>query len=127
MSNLRTPLSQARGHGASGSGTSHFWLQRLTSVALVPLVVWFAFAVATLATLDHAGITAFLSSTYNAALMIASLVAVFIHAALGLQVVIEDYIADQAMRLGLVIATKLLAALFAIIGIVAVIKIAIGS
>ncbi len=127
MANLRTPLSVAKGRGSSGSGTEHFWHQRITAVALVPLVIWFCFSVAALPAMDHASITAWLSAPFNAILMIAAIIAIFFHASLGLQVVLEDYVSQHGIRTIAIIVVKLLCFLLAITGVFSVIKIALGS
>lgn len=127
MANLRTPLSIAKGRGSAGSGTDHFWHQRLSAIALVPLVFWFCFSIAALPTMDHATISAWLSAPFNAILMIAALIAIFFHASLGLQVVLEDYVSQHGIRTLAIIVVKLLCFLLAITGIFSVIKIALGS
>ena len=127
MTNLRTPLSQAKGSGSAKKGTGHFWHQRLTALALIPLVIWFCFSLASLAAMDYASITAWLASPLSAILMICSLIAVFFHASLGLQVVIEDYVSDHATRTAAIILVHLLCVLLGVTGVFSVLKIAIGS
>ncbi len=68
MTELRTPLSKVKGHGASKSGTGHFWMQRLTSLALIPLVIWLNFSVALLPNMDHEAIQHWLRNPFNAAI-----------------------------------------------------------
>lgn len=127
MAYLRTPLSIAKGMGSAKKGTSHFWHQRLTALALIPLVIWFCFSLASLPSLDHASINAWLSSPFSAVLMICALLALFSHGAMGLQVVIEDYVSNHAVRTAAIILVHLLAILLGVTGIFAVLKIAIGS
>ncbi len=127
MANLRTPLSLAKGTGSAKDGTEHFWHQRLTALALIPLVIWFCFSLASLPRMDHAEITAWLSSPFSAILMIVGIIAVFYHASLGLQTVLEDYVADRAKRTAAIIAVKLGCVLLGITGVFSVLKIAIGS
>jgi len=124
---LRTPLARVKGTGSAGEGTGHFWHQRLTAIALIPLVIWFCFSLASLSSLDYASLQAWLSSPVSAVLMISALIAVFYHAALGLQVVLEDYVSDRAIRTAGIIAVNLLCVLLAVTGIFSVLKIAIGS
>lgn len=124
---LRTPLARVKGAGSAGEGTHHFWHQRLTALALLPLVIWFCFSLASLRSLDYADVLAWLSSPFQAVLMICTMIAVFYHAALGLQVVLEDYVADRAVRTAAIIAVKLFCVLLAVTGIFSVLKIAIGS
>lgn len=124
---LRAPLATAKGTGSAKEGTSHFWHQRLTAIALIPLVIWFCFSLASLPALDYDSVTKWLASPLSAVLMISALIAMFYHAAMGLQVVIEDYISDRGIRAALIIAVNLLSVLLAITGVFSVIKIALGS
>ena len=123
----RSPLSVARGLGSSNDGLGHWWKQRLTSVALVPLVVWFVASVAWLAGADHAGFVGWIARPYNALLMILLLAAGFHHAQLGLQVVIEDYVHGEGCKLAMIVVVKFAALLLALAGIFAVLKIAFGA
>lgn len=124
---LRTPLATAKGSGSAKEGTGHFWHQRLTAIALIPLVIWFCFSLASLPTLDYSSIRQWLASPVSAVLMISAVIAMFYHAALGLQVVIEDYVSDRGIRAAGIIAVNLLCALLAITGVFSIIKIALGS
>ncbi len=124
--NLRSPLARARGLGAAHSGTHHWWIQRLTSIALVPLILWLAFSFVSLATADHATATAWLRAPVNAVLMLALIGILFQHMQLGLQVVIEDYVHGHGSKLVALVAVKYGTALLAIAAIFAVFKIAFG-
>lgn len=124
MSNLRTPLSQVKGLGSAKEGTGHFWVQRLTAIGLVPLVVWIAFAVARLPSMSQADIHAWLGNPFSAAMMILFLGAAFWHAKLGLQVVIEDYVSDHAVRTVAIIAVNLITVALAVVGVFSVLHIA---
>ena len=72
---MRTPLGRVRGLGSAKSGTEHFWVQRVTAVALVPLTLWFVYALISLAGADHAAVSAWLRAPLNAVLMIALIAA----------------------------------------------------
>lgn len=124
MSNLRTPLSQVKGHGSAKEGTSHFWFQRLTAIAMVPLVLWLAFSVASLPGMNHADIRAWLSAPFTAVMMITLLLTGFYHAKLGLQMVIEDYIGNHGLRTIVVIASTMSCVFLAIMGVFSVLRIA---
>jgi succinate dehydrogenase / fumarate reductase membrane anchor subunit len=89
---LAHPLARARGLGSAKNGTQHWWVQRLTAVALALLSPWFIWMAVTLAGADVAVVRAALAQPVNAVLMLAFIVSLFWHARLGLQVVIEDYI-----------------------------------
>lgn len=123
---LRSPLARARGLGAAHNGTHHWWAQRLTSIALAPLILWLAFSFVSLATADHATATAWLRAPVNAILMLALIAALFHHMQLGLQVIIEDYVHGHARKFVVLIVVKFGAALLAIAAAFAVLKVAFG-
>lgn len=124
---MRSPLGRAIGLGSAKEGVEHWWRQRVTALALVPLCLWFVAAVIGLVGAEHAAFVAWVRSPMPAMLLILLLVATFYHVALGLQVVIEDYIHSEAMRLGTLIVTRFLCVVFAVRGIVAVLKLAFGA
>lgn len=123
---LRTPLSAARGLGSAKEGVDHWWKQRLTAVALTPLGLWFGFSVALMGTADYYTVTAWLAHPVNAVLMVLAVAIGFWHGALGLQVVIEDYVATTWKKIGLIVAVQLAALVLASSGIFAVLQIALG-
>jgi len=124
--NLRSPLARARGLGAAHNGTHHWWAERLTSIALLPLLLWFVVSLTSLATADHATATAWLRAPVNAILMLTLVAALFHHMHLGLQVVIEDYIHGNVSKFVMLIAVKFGTALLAIAAAFAVLKVAFG-
>ena len=115
------------GTSAAGSGTEHWWAQRLTAVALVPLVFWFVASLAALSGASHGEVVAWLRGPIAPVIMVALLVAGFRHLQLGLQMVIEDYVHGKTARITLIIAVKLGAALAGLIGVFSVLRIAFGS
>ncbi len=125
--NLRTPLARVRGLGSAKDGTGHFIAQRITAVALVLLTVWFLFHAFGLMRGDYADARSFLAQPFNATLMAAYVVALFHHAQLGLQVVIEDYIHVRWQEVGLQIAVKFIAFGAGLVSLLAIIRIALGS
>jgi succinate dehydrogenase / fumarate reductase membrane anchor subunit len=125
--NLRTPLSKALGLGAAGEGGSHWWMQRMTAVALVPLVLWFAFSVAMLDKLDHAGFIAWVQSPLVSVLLILLIVTGFYHMQLGLKVIIEDYVHVKWMELTSIILVNFICILLMVAGILSVLKIVFGA
>ncbi len=124
---FRAPLARARGLGSAKSGTHHWWMQRLTAVALVPLSLWFVASLIALATADHATVVEWLASPTAAILGCALIVAVFYHGQLGLQVVIEDYVHAEGLKLASIVLTKLVSLLLAAACLFAVLKIAFAS
>lgn len=122
----RTPLARAAGLGAARSGFSHWWTERVTAAALVPLTLWFAGSLIAYSRSDYDTFTSWLSAPVPAVLMILLLIALFWHAALGLQVVIEDYVHSGAKFWALPAARFACFAL-ATVGIVATLRIALGA
>ena len=124
---MRSPLSRAMGLGSAKEGVEHWWAQRVTALALVPLTVWFVIAVIELAGADRALFVEWVRHPLPAVFLVLLLIATFYHGALGLQVVIEDYVESEGLRLGLLIAVRLAAIVFAARGIFAVLKLALGA
>jgi succinate dehydrogenase membrane anchor subunit len=124
---LRSPLGRAIGLGSAKSGVEHWWLQRLTAIALVPLALWFVAAVIEMAGASRADFVAWLHRPLPAVFMIFVLITTFYHGALGLQVVIEDYVEQEGQRLGLLVVMWLAAILLAVLGVFAVLKLSFGA
>ena len=123
---FRTPLKTAIGLGSAKQGLHHFVVQRITAVALLLLVPWFVWTVLRLLHLDAAGAHALVAQPCNAVLLLALVVAVFWHAQLGLQVVIEDYVHTRGTLFVLQLAVKFLCFLGAAASVLAILKIALG-
>jgi succinate dehydrogenase / fumarate reductase, membrane anchor subunit len=124
---LRTPLKTARGLGSAKDGAGHWWAQRLTALALVPLVLWFVIGV-----IEHLGATqgmmvSWLRSPVTAALMVLLIGAGVHHGQAGMQVVYEDYVHHEGARFAVIIATKLVAFAIGAAAIVAVLKLSFGA
>jgi len=126
MKDLRTPLSHVKGLGSAREGTSHFWHQRLTALLLIPLVLWVGFSIAALPA-DHATLVDWVQNPLVTVALVLLVMAVFYHAQLGLQVVIEDYVSSHARRTLALLTSNLLCLLFGIIGVISVLKISFGS
>jgi len=124
---MRSPLGRALGLGSAKEGVEHWWLQRLTAVALVPLSVWFAAVVIRLLGADLDTVRAWIGHPLPAILLALLLIATFWHMALGLQVVIEDYVAAAFARLGLVVILRLASFGLAVAGVFAVFSLAVGA
>ncbi|MBM3542555.1 MAG: succinate dehydrogenase, hydrophobic membrane anchor protein [Alphaproteobacteria bacterium] len=123
----RTTLARVRFLGSAKDGTAHWWMQRLTAVALVPLVLWFVVSMVMLTGASHGAFVGWLARPVPAILMLLLVVATFHHAQLGLQVVIEDYVAQPALRLVLLVLAKFAAVVLGVAAAFAVIKIALGA
>ena len=124
---LRSPLGQARGLGTAKEGVGHWWAQRLTAVALIPLTIWFVASVAALAGADHQTLRDWVASPLVASILILLIVATFYHAYLGLQVVIEDYVHGEGVKIAGLVVVKGLSILLAVIGIVSVLTLLFGA
>ena len=124
---FRTSAKAVRGLGAAREGAAHWWAQRMTALALVPLSVWFAVSVIRLAGAEHGAFAEWLASPFNAVAMLLFTVAGFHHAALGLQVVLEDYVSHEGRRVAAIVAVKGACWALAAASAFAVLKIALGG
>jgi succinate dehydrogenase / fumarate reductase membrane anchor subunit len=124
---LRSPLSRARGLGSARAGSKHWWAQRLTAVALVPLTLWFIWSMLRLTDASQGDVADWLASPVRLALMLALIVATFHHLQLGMQVVIEDYVHQDGVKLGLVLAVKGICILLALICIICAMALGLNS
>jgi succinate dehydrogenase / fumarate reductase membrane anchor subunit len=126
MSDFRSPLSRARGLGSAKDGVHHWWIQRLTAIALIPLVVWFAISLVMLSGADYAVVRAWIGSPLVMVLLILTIGIGLHHGQLGLQVVWEDY-TDGGLRVVMIVLTKFIAVLFGLGAIVAIMRIGFGG
>ena len=124
---LRSDLGRVRGLGSAKEGTSHWWAQRLTAVALVPLSVWFVWSAINLVGVDHIGFKNWLNENANLVLMILFVGSLFYHMQLGLQVVIEDYVHGEKKKVTSLVLNLFVALFFGVSSIVALLKVAFGS
>ena len=120
----QTPLGRVRGLGSAKNGTHHWWMQRITAVALVPLTLWFVYSILSLLGAGHAAAETWLASPVNAVLMVLLIIATFHHLQLGLQVVIEDYIHGEGAKIAAIVIIKLASFALAVTGAFAVLKVA---
>jgi succinate dehydrogenase / fumarate reductase membrane anchor subunit len=126
-SDLRTPLARARGLGSARVGVHHWWAQRLTAIALIPLVVWFAISLVMMSGADYGAVRAWIGSPAVMVLLILTIAIGLHHGQLGLQVVIEDYVHGDGFKLALIVAVRFVAVLFGLAAIVAVLRIGFGG
>jgi succinate dehydrogenase / fumarate reductase membrane anchor subunit len=125
--NLRSPLGRARGLGSAKEGLHHWWAQRLTALALIPLTVWFVASVVGLAGGGYDEFAFWLASPCNATAMILFFAVTFHHAQLGMQVVLEDYVSDHGWRVGSIIVVKFICYGLAALGIVSTLLVTFGA
>ena len=123
---MRSPLARARGLGSAKTGVGHWWAQRVSAVALIPLTLWFVASLIAHTGSSHASFLAWLREPLTAILMIMLLLALFHHTALGLQVVIEDYMHSRA-RFVVLMAMRPTCLALAIIGIMATLHIVFSA
>lgn len=123
---LRTPLKRARGLGSGKAGTEHFWKQRVTAVILAPLAIWFVVTLVSLVGADLDTARAIIARPWNAIIFAVFLVAMFWHAKLGLQIVIEDYVHTRAYEIALQFLVTFLCGLGAIASLYAIARIALA-
>jgi succinate dehydrogenase / fumarate reductase membrane anchor subunit len=124
---FRVPLSQARGLGSAKEGTGHWWTQRLTAIALVPLVLWFAWSIIGLTGADYATTHAWIAQPTNAGLLLILIYAAFYHSMLGLQVIIEDYVHVGWLEVSLMVLVRFGSIFLGIAAALAVLLIATGN
>lgn len=122
-SSLRTPASRVRGLGAAKSGTEHFWLQRVTAVANIPLTFAFVVLVLMLAKRDYAGALALVAHPVAAILLLLFILSGAVHMRLGMQVIIEDYVHQEGAKIALLMLNTFFAITMALGATYAIIRI----
>ncbi len=127
MDDRRTPLARARGLGSAKDGAGHWWAQRLTAIALIPLVVWFAISLVMLSGADYTVVRAWIGSPLVMMLLVLTIGVGLHHGQLGIQVVIEDYVGSDGWKLALIVIVKFIAVLFGLGAIVAILRIGFGG
>jgi succinate dehydrogenase / fumarate reductase membrane anchor subunit len=121
---MRSPLGRARGLGSARAGVEHWWMQRVSAAALIPLTLWFVVSLIALTGSDYNAFIAWLKAPFVAILMVLLLIALFHHMALGLQVVVEDYVHSDRAKIPTVVAIRLACFALAVAGIFATVRIA---
>jgi succinate dehydrogenase / fumarate reductase membrane anchor subunit len=124
---MRSQLGRARGLGSAKTGTEHWWIERVTAAALVPLSLWFVFSVLSMLGAEQPVVAAWAARPLNAALLLALILMIFRHAALGLQVVLEDYVQGAALRTASILAVKGTALLLGLMAALAVTKLFLAA
>ena len=124
---LITPLNRVLGLGTAAGATQHWWAQRLTAAALVPLGLWFAVSLATLDDYSHAAMTAWIGSPIAGALLVATTLSIVYHSWLGVQVVVEDYVHSTGPKVSVLVLSTFAHTLGAIAGVFAILKVALGT
>jgi succinate dehydrogenase / fumarate reductase membrane anchor subunit len=122
---MSTPLARARGLGPAKSGLHHWWHQRVSAVAMVGLVSWMVFLVFSLAGANYQTARTLLAHPAHATVVVLFVAIGLWHASLGLQVVLEDYVSNEGVRLVAILAVKMAASVLAVIAILSVLKVAL--
>lgn len=120
---LRSPLNRARGLGSAREGVEHWWMQRVTAVALIPLSLWFAASLIGLAGSDYNAFVNWLRAPFVTILMVLLLIVLCHHMALGLQVVVEDYVHSEWIKISAVVAVRCICLALAVAGVIATVRI----
>ena len=123
---LRSPLGKVLGTGSAKEGVHHWWLQRLTSIALIPLTIWFVVSLLSLQSFDHVAVVAWMSQSWTALFLILLVLVATWHSQLGVRVIVEDYVHGGTKTLTLVLLT-FIHAIVAVAGVFAVLKVAFGG
>lgn len=122
-----TPLGRVLGLGSAQSGVHHWWLQRVTAVALIPLTVWFVWSLLRLPGFDYDSVTAWIGGAWNAVLLLLLFATACWHSRLGVQVVIEDYVHAPSGKVVSLLAADFAHLLVAVAGVFAILKIALTA
>lgn len=124
---MRTAIARVRGLGSAKTGTEHWWMQRVTAVGLVPLTLWFVASLVSLAGADFETAYLWVASPIASVPMILLLLAGLWHGKLGLQVVVEDYIHAEGVKVAILMLLSLATVALGVAGVFAVCKISFGE
>lgn len=125
-SHIRTPLARVRGLGAARSGTGHFWLQRLTAIANIPLTIAALIIMITLLGRNQPAAAQILGSTPVAIIMLLFILSIMTHMRIGMQVIIEDYVHDDIAKIGLIVANTFFVVVVGLSAAYGILKLAFG-
>ena len=123
---LQSPLGKVRGLGSAKEGVAHWWAQRMTAVALVPLLIWFVASICVMTGAYYDAFRDWIATPLVSVLLVLLAIAVFHHAQLGLQVVIEDYVHAEWLKIASIALVKFAAIGLAIATVFSIVKIALG-
>ena len=124
---LVSPLNKVIGLGSAKEGAEHWWMQRLSAVALIPLGLWFSFALGAMDQLDYSSVVEFIRYPVNSILLVLALITLTYHSQLGVQVVVEDYVHSSSLKIITIVTVSFAHILVAVAGIFAILKVALGA
>ena len=124
---FRTPIGTVRGLGSARSGTGHWWSQRMSALALIPLSIWFAVSVLSMQHADYMTVIVWMHTPWVAVLLSLFLVTLLYHAYLGVQVVIEDYVHTGWLKLAVLLSMKAACILLGAAGVFTALRVAFGA
>ncbi|MBD07699.1 MAG: succinate dehydrogenase, hydrophobic membrane anchor protein [Gammaproteobacteria bacterium] len=124
---LVSPLNKVIGLGSAKEGAEHWWMQRLSAVALIPLGLWFSVALGAMDQLDYSSVVEFVRHPVNSILLILTLITMTYHSQLGVQVVVEDYVHSSSLKIITIVAVSFAHILVAVTGVFAILKVALGA
>lgn len=124
---MQTPLKRVKGLGSAKSGTEHFWMQRLTALALAPLGIWFVYSILVLIGTGHEGVVEWMRQPFNSTLLALVAATVFYHSKLGIQVVIEDYVHAEWLKFTSLIFNNFIHVLLGVAAVISVLRVAFGG
>lgn len=124
---MRSSLSRARGLGSAKTGSQHWWAERMTSLALFPMTIWIIYSIVAGVGADYIAFKDWVSQPGTLTILVIYFGTLFWHVALGLTVVVEDYVHDKTMEVALIIAVKFGCVFFGVFSIVSILKVGIGG
>ena len=127
MTDMRTPLGKVRGLGSAKEGTDHFWKQRLTAVANVPLIAFLIWLVISTVGASHSEVIATLANPFVSVMLLATIISICWHMKLGMQIVIEDYVHSEGRKIALILLNSFFCFGIALTAIFAVLKLGFGG
>ena len=122
---LRSPLGAVLGHGTAGEGVGHWWSQRISALALVPLMLWLLISLLRLPLADYAAVSIWMASAWNPVLLVLTVLVACWHSLLGVQVVIEDYVHAPALKIASLLVSSGAHVLLAAGGSYAILRVAL--
>ena len=124
---LRSPLGRVLGLGSARTGAEHWWAQRVSAVALVPLTVWFVASTLALRTLQYVAVIDFIGRPLNSFLLLLLVLSLAYHSYLGISVIIEDYVHAPATKIGSLLAARFAHIVAAAAAVFAILRIVFGN